>query len=85
MMRCFCVDCNQEGRGYPFEHKWLITPYPFDLCNSHAAELFGFLESRDALALELFARRTGLVLILRDSLAILAMKAAHGRHERTTR
>ncbi len=78
-MRCFYADCNKEGRGYPFQHEWLITPYPIDLCNDHAAELYGYLENRDALALEKFSKSSGFKLYIRDSLVTLMIKKTH-RH-----
>lgn len=81
-MNCKYFGCTHEERGMPIIHDALITPEPLHLCNTHTAELIGYLNARDALALEKFAKQGDLgMVIIKDSLVTIASRAVLRRRE----
>jgi hypothetical protein len=74
-MNCQYFSCDKEERGIPIIHDALITPISLHLCQFHAAELIGYLNARDALALEKFVKRGNLgTVIIKDSMVTLLLK-----------
>lgn len=59
-MNCDFHGCKKPATGMAVQHKNLITPRPITLCPFHQAELIGFIEARNAFALEKFAKEGGL-------------------------
>ena len=74
-MNCQYFGCDKEERGTPIIHAALITPSPLHLCQFHAAEIVGYMNARDALALERFVKRGNLgTVIIKDSMATILVK-----------